>query len=96
MDESPPTGTGTGAGTGLAGAVGAVLVRPWLWGTALTQAGRLAAPGWWRRWPPLPVPDADYLRFRMQTQYGDPGHRPDPSDLVAYLKWCRGFRRVAR
>ena len=35
-----------------------------------------------------PLPDPDYLRFRLETQYGA-GGRPDPRDLVAYLEWCR-------
>lgn len=73
-------------------AVGAVLVRPWLWATAL----RLAPRGWWRRAPHLPVPDAAYLRFRMVTMYGDATHAPEPDDLVTYLKWCRRFPRARR
>ena len=67
----------------------AVVPHPSLWWVALRQAHRLAAPGWWRRPPFLPVPDRDYLRFRMVTQYGDPDHAPEPEDLVAYLRWCR-------
>jgi hypothetical protein len=77
-------------------AVLAVLRHPSLWATGAVQLLRLAAPGWWHRWPPLPVPDRDYLRFRLQTQYGDPDREPEPSDLVAYLEWCRGYGRVAR
>jgi len=65
-----------------------VLVRPALWITALRQAVRLARRRWWARAPFLPLPDADYLRFRFETQYGS-GGRPDPRDLVAYLEWCR-------
>lgn len=65
--------------------------RPDLWITGLIQVVRLAVPGWWRRWPPLPRPDPDYLRFRLQTQYGDEERDPDPSDLVAYLNWCKGY-----
>jgi hypothetical protein len=72
-------------------AVLAVLRRPALWPTALRQAFRLARPGWWRRPPFLPLPDPDYVRFRMQTAYGSSG-APDPEDLVAYLNWCREFR----
>jgi hypothetical protein len=68
----------------------AVLRRPGLWPTALRQMLRLARPGWWRRAPFLPLPDRDYVRFRMQTAYGSDG-TPEPEDLVAYLKWCREF-----
>jgi len=63
--------------------------RPRLWRTALRQLRRTAAPGWYRRPPFLPVPSGDYLRFRLITQYGDPNHRPVPSDVVNYLAWCR-------
>ena len=51
----------------------AVLRRPRLWPTALRQAFRLARPGWWRRPPFLPLPDPDYVRFRLQTAYGAHG-----------------------
>lgn len=67
----------------------AVAVRPGLWGVAVAQSLRLGAPGWWRRWPPVPVPAPEYLRFRMQTAYGDAAARPSPEDVVAYLEWCR-------
>jgi hypothetical protein len=69
-----------------------VLRHPDLWGTALRQLRVLARPGWWRRAPFLPVPDPEYLRFRLLTAYGGDGTAaPDPSDLVAYLRWCRAF-----
>jgi alpha-beta hydrolase superfamily lysophospholipase len=77
-------------------AAAAVVVRPGLWATAVVQVFRLAPGGWWRRWPPVPVPDPEYLRFRLQTQYGDPSRDPEPADLVAYLEWCRGYGKVAR
>jgi hypothetical protein len=70
-----------------------VAMRPRLWGTALHQAIRLARPRWWRRWPLLPVPDAAYLRFRFETQYGADAS-PDPRDLVTYLEWCRASGRA--
>lgn len=69
--------------------VAAVGRRPGLWGVAVRQVGRLAAPGWWRRWPPVPAPDPAYLRFRLQTAYGDPDHPPEPDDVIAYLRWCK-------
>jgi len=73
----------------------AVLARPALWVTALGQVARLARPGWWHRWPPLPAPDAAYLHFRLQTQYGDPDREPEPDDVLAYLEWCRDYPRAA-
>ena len=79
-----------------ASAVAAVFVRPWLWPTAVRQGLALAPAGWWRRAPFLPVPDRDYLAFRMQTMYGEAGTVPPADDLVAYLTWCRRFRREAR
>ncbi len=67
----------------------AVVRRPRLWGVALRQAARLAGPGWWRRRPWLPVPAGDYLRFRLETQYGDPEATPSAEDVLNYLAWCR-------
>jgi hypothetical protein len=74
----------------------AVVRRPSLWGIALRQARVLARPGWWRRRPFLPLPDANYLRFRMQTAYGDEARPPDPNDLVAYLHWCREYGSLVK
>jgi hypothetical protein len=75
-----------------AAALGGLVRRPGLWPTALRQAGRLARPRWWRRPPFLPLPDPDYLRFRLETQYGATG-RIEPGDLVVYLEWCRDADR---
>jgi hypothetical protein len=76
--------------------VTAVLRRPGLWPTALVQAAVLASPGWWRRWPPVPRPDRGYLRFRLETAYGDPQGAIAASDVVEYLAWCREGRLAAR
>lgn len=63
--------------------------HPGLWVTACRQAKALAATGWWRRRPFLPLPPAEYLRFRMVTQYGDAEHVPQPDDVVSYLAWSK-------
>lgn len=68
----------------------AVARRPRLWRTALVQAARMAPTGWWRRRPFLPVPDPEYLGFRLETQYGS-DHDAEPSDVVTFLEWCRSF-----
>jgi hypothetical protein len=70
-----------------------VLPHPSLYGTALRQAVALAPSRWWRSWPPLPLPDAGYLAFRMETAYGGDGP-PPAGDVVAYLRWCRQWRRL--
>ncbi len=69
--------------------VWAVARRPALWGVAARQALRLAPRAWWRASPHLPIPPADYVRFRLVTQYGDAAHAMEPADVVAYLSWCR-------
>lgn len=71
----------------------AVVVRPGLWATATVQVVRMARPGWWRRAPFLPLPDREYLRFRMLTAYGGspPPERPEVHDVLTYLRWCRAF-----
>ena len=71
----------------------AVVVRPVLWLTALRQAGRLARAGWWHRPPFLPLADPAYLAFRLETQYGRADARPEPADVVAYLRWSRAAAR---
>jgi hypothetical protein len=75
-------------------AAAGVARHPSLWWTALVQARRLTPRAWWRHRPFLPVPDAAYLRFRMQTMYGDADHVPEPADVVTYLRWCRSFSRI--
>lgn len=69
-----------------------MVVRPSLWITAVSQLFRLAAPGWWRHAPFLPLPSPDYLRFRLVTMYGGNGDgEPEVADLIAYLQWCRAW-----
>jgi len=64
---------------------------------AVRQAFVLAEPGWWHRRPFLPLPPADYLRFRSQTAYGGSGDRPPGrEEVVIYLRWCRDIRRERR
>jgi hypothetical protein len=72
----------------------AVAGRPPLWATAVRQLVVMSAPGWWRRWPPLPLPPPGYLRFRLQTAYGDPDRPPEATDVVAWLEWCKHMRAI--
>jgi len=74
----------------------ALALHPSLWLTAVRQIIVLAPSGWWRRAPHLPLPDPAYLRFRMQTAYGDPEQQPEPADIVTYLHWCRAWPNLTR
>jgi len=76
--------------------VRAVAWRPWLWPVAVVQALRLARPGWWHRWPPLPVPDDALWRFRLETAYGCEDALPDAADVRSYLRWSRDMRHWRR
>lgn len=81
---------------GATAAVAAVGRRPDLWATALRQLRVLTPTGWWRRRPFLPVPDGEYLRFRLVTAFGGDSvaasSGPSGPDVVAYLEWCRVVR----
>jgi len=44
---------------------------------------------WWRRVPFLPVPDGEYLRWRMYTAYGAEDTVPPLEDLLRFVRWRR-------
>jgi hypothetical protein len=62
-------------------------VRPALAADLLRVAWRFRARGWWRRPPFLPVPPAEYVRWRMYTAYGDEQAVPPLADVERYARW---------
>jgi hypothetical protein len=58
-------------------------------------AWRFRARGWWRRPPFLPLPPADYIRWRLHTAFGNEQAEPDLDQLEAYLKWTVRMRKEA-
>jgi hypothetical protein len=74
----------------------AIVRRPSLWPVAFAQWRRTVPADWWRRAPFLPLPTAEYLAFRLSTQYGDRGRPPEPADVVHFLTWCRSWDRARR
>ena len=44
---------------------------------------------WWRRAPFLPLPDREYLRWRMYTAYGDESAIPAVEDVIGFARWRR-------
>ena len=63
------------------------LVRPGLAADLLRVAWRFRRRGWWRRFPFLPVPSREYVRWRMHTAYGDYDAVPPAEDVVRYARW---------
>lgn len=49
--------------------------------------------GWYRRFPFLPLPPRSYLRWRMDTAYGEADIAPPLDDTARYLNWARRMRR---
>jgi hypothetical protein len=79
----------------LASCVAVVVVHPSLWFTAIRQYRASLPRRWWARRPFLPLPPADYIRFRLQTQYGSTKHRIEAVDVLNYLSWCKLHRALA-
>ena len=56
---------------------------------ALVRVGwRFRARDWYRRFPFLPLPSSEYLRWRMYTAYGDERAVPPADDVVRYARWA--------
>lgn len=72
----------------------AIAARPRLWPVALGTARSLISRSWWRRRPFLPIPDRQWLRFRIVTAYGGDGTAAiSADDVIAFLEWKRTFPR---
>jgi hypothetical protein len=53
----------------------------------LRVAWRFRARHWYRRFPFLPLPARDYVRWRMHTAYGDHDAVPPAADIERYARW---------
>lgn len=67
--------------------------RPWLLADALRLAWATRAQNWYRRPPFLPIPPASYLRWRMETAYGDGDAEPSPDEVERFVRWASRMRR---
>src|SRR5207247_11446611 len=54
----------------------------------LGVAWRFRRRGWLTRFPFLPIPDREYVRWRMLTAYGDSSAIPPADDVVRYARWA--------
>lgn len=62
-------------------------LNPRLGADLLLVAWRFRRLRWYRRFPFLPVPSGDYLRWRMHTAYGAYDSVPPVEDIVRYARW---------
>lgn len=72
---------------------GLALRRPWLVPHLLGAAWAFRARHWYRRAPFLPLPPSSYLRWRMETAYGDPEAAPPYDELERFVRWGSDMRR---
>jgi len=75
--------------------VSGVIVRPRYWVVAIRVARRMVPSRWWTTRPYLPVPTADYVKFRLETQYGGSSPQPNLPDVLKYLQWVRQWDAVS-
>jgi hypothetical protein len=74
--------------------VGLVFRRPRTLPRLLRAAWVFRSRGWYSRFPFLPLPSRAYLRWRMETAYGDPDHEPTADEVLRYLRWAADMRRA--
>ena len=69
------------------------LIDPLVAWDLLSLAWAMRTRGWYRTPPFLPVPPAEYLRWRMHTAYGDENALPPLRDVLRYARWRRDLLR---
>lgn len=65
------------------------LLNPRLAVDLLRLVWSFRARDWYRRPPFLPLPPAEYMRWRMFTAYGDENAVPPVHDVVNFARWRR-------
>ncbi|HVT38138.1 MAG TPA: hypothetical protein VHE78_03780 [Gemmatimonadaceae bacterium] len=73
---------------------GRCLAHPSITPDLVVIAWRFRERGWFRRFPFLPLPAPEYIRWRMHTAYGDPHTVPPVDDVVRYARWARRVNRT--
>lgn len=72
------------------------LRRPRMIPYLLSAAWAFRSRHWYRRPPFLPLPARSYMRWRLDTAYGDPEATPTIDELERYLVWSARMRREMR
>jgi len=69
-------------------------VNPRLAVDLLRTAWAFRRRSWWSQPPFLPLPDREYLRWRMYTAYGDEAAVPPVADVIGFARWRRETMRL--
>ncbi len=69
------------------------IVNPRLALDLLALAWAMRRRGWYREAPFLPLPPAEYVRWRMLTAYGDEDAVPSVEDVIRVARWRRDLLR---
>ncbi len=64
------------------------LLSPSLGLALLRVAWRFRQRGWYARFPFLPLPPSEYVRWRMYTAYGDYDAVAPADDVERYARWA--------
>lgn len=70
------------------GLLGRTLRHPSLAIALARVAWRFRRRGWYARFPFLPLPSREYLRWRMHTAYGRDDAVPPAGDIARYARWA--------
>jgi hypothetical protein len=65
------------------------LTRPRLGLDLIRTVWAFRARHWYRHPPFLPIPPAEYTRWRMYTAYGDESAVPPMEDVIRFVTWRR-------
>ena len=68
---------------------GRALLNPLVAWDLLTMAWAFRRRGWWRIPPFLPLPDSEYLAWRLHTAYGEERRLPPVGDVLRFARWRR-------
>ena len=71
----------------------AAVRRPSLIPAIFGTAWAFRANRWFRRPPFLPIPPKEYMKWRLETAYGDPNATPPAEELERYIRWGSDMRR---
>ncbi len=72
------------------------LRRPRLWPALLSAAWAFRPRDWFRRPPFLPLPSRRYMRWRLETAYGEPDAVPPADEIERFVTWSAEMRRRMR